>query len=565
MNTVVNADRELYAGPVPELKNKTIIDSGTRSNDEYSMELVTGSAVIDLLLNDAAFQKSWDTLYECCPWATVFQNRQFIAAWYTVYREQHLPILIKSVERGQLTGILPMVLLNASEEGKITAAGHYDAQYQTWLAAPSNGDAFIKKALAELMKQFPGVAISFRFLPPGTPLDWLKEDAKWRKCGIVQSYSRPLINFNNPEHAKLFQKKHFKHKLNRLKKSGEFRFETVTDIETFESSLHEMTILFDFRQSAMFNKNHFRDDPAKKAFLLKLFHLNLLHTTLMKVDGKIIAAVIAVTGKDGWVYLAGINCHSPFNSRFYSPGFMHFILLAKQLAEEGVQYFDLTPGYDAYKEELSNLHDEVHELVISSKTPFRIKKQIRKWVHTRLVAAGIRPMSTELTLKRYMYLIKHRSIMSVIKQLAKRLQKKRKQQLYSIQSSTNPSREKIALQKDNLNDLLQFEHGKRTGITRWEFMEDAMYRFDDKQHCFTCSENGRLLCCAWFSYRDDDNAIVLQHLYYHASAKDRVQNFLQSIIDVAVNEERSSIYFVSDLFQVGIRSMLVTDFNAIKI
>ena len=92
-----------------------------------------------------------------------------------------------------------------------------------------------------------------------------------------------------------------------------------------------------------------------------------------------------------------------------------------------------------------------------------------------------------------------------------------------------------------------------------------MYRFYYKKNCFTCSENGRLLCCAWFSYRDDDNAIVLQHLYYHASAKDRVQNFLQSIIDVAVNEERSSIYFVSDLFQVGIRSMLVTDFNAIKI
>jgi len=132
MNIVVaNAENELYAGPVPELKNKTTIDPEPRSNDEYSMELVAGSAVIDLLLNDAAFQKSWDTLYECCPWATVFQSRQFIAAWYTVYRQQHLPILIKSVERGQLTGILPMVLLNTSKEDKITRAGHYDAQYQT--------------------------------------------------------------------------------------------------------------------------------------------------------------------------------------------------------------------------------------------------------------------------------------------------------------------------------------------------------------------------------------------------------------------------------------------------
>ena len=542
------------AGPSPALQNITPLDAGTLSNDGYTIELISGSAVIDLLLNDGGFQQNWDALYASCPWATVFQGRQFVAAWYQAYCEQHLPILVRAVERGQLKGVLPMVLLN---EGRITGAGHYDAQYQTWLAAPVGGNTFIKKALTELIKQYPGNPISFRFLPHGTPMSWLKEDKHWSQCSIIQPYSRPLLNFNDPEHTKILNgRKHFKNKLNRLKKLGEVRFETIRDLKTFEKSLTEMALLFDFRQSALFNKSHFKDDPVKKEFLLELFRLNLLHTTVLNVNGKMMAAVIAVTGENGWVYLAGINCHSPVNARFYSPGFMHFILLFKQLAEESVQYFDLTPGYDPYKEELANQHDEVTELVISSKKKFLIKKRVRKWVHTRLVAAGIRPMTIELALKKYNYLVRRRSVMSVIKGMANRLHKKRKQQLYLVQANTLSAAKKISLHKDNLRDLMQFECGKRAAVTRWEFLGDAVYRLERGQHCYTWTENGRLLCCAWFSYPDAasaqkdndlvrDNTIELQGFYYHGTAKDRLPDFLHGMIEATVNNERNSIYFLA--------------------
>jgi CelD/BcsL family acetyltransferase involved in cellulose biosynthesis len=555
MNIAPNPEKETAAGPSPALQNKITIDAGTRSNDGYTIELIAGSAVIDLLLNDAGFQQSWDTLFASCPWATVFQGRQFVAAWYQAYQQQHLPILVRAVERGQLKGMLPMVLLN---EGRITGAGHYDAQYQTWLAAPIEGNTFIKKALAELIKQFPGNPISFRFLPNGTPMTWLKEDQQWSQRSIVQPYTRPLLNFSDPEHTKILSgRKHFKNKLNRLKKLGEVRFETIRDLKTFEKSLNEMALLFDFRQSALFNKSHFKDDPIKKEFLLELARLNLLHTTVLSVNGKIMAAVVAVTGVNGWVYLAGINCHSPVNARFYSPGFMHFILLFKQLNEEGVQYFDLTPGYDTYKEELANQHDEVTELVISSKKKFLIKRRIKKWVHTRLVAAGIRPMTIELALKKFNYLLRRRSALSVVKGMAERLHKKRKQQLYLVQANRLPAAIKVTLHKDNLRDLMQFECGKRADVTRWEFLGNAVYRLERGQHCYTFAENGRLLCCAWLSYPDAasaekdsdlvrDHTIELQGFYCHEAARDRLPDFLHGMLEATMNKERNSIYFLAN-------------------
>jgi hypothetical protein len=518
--------------------------------------------VIDALIQDARFQQSWDALYASCPWATVFQSRPFIAAWYQVYRDQHLPILIKAVENGQLKGELPVVLLNTNANdphagkgrSRITGVGHYDAEYQTWLAAPADADTFITKALAELRKQFPGYAITFRFLSPGTSLDWIRADTTWRKCSIVQSYDRPLINFKDEEADKIFQRNHFKNKINRLKRLGEMQFEQIRDLESFKHCLHEMAVLYDFRQSALFNKSPFKDDPAKDEFLLQLFGLQLLHVTVLKANGKTMAAVAAVAGKDNWMHLAGVNCHTPFNARFYSPGFLHFILLAKQLSAEGTHYFDLSPGYDAYKDDLANLHDQVKELVISPSLKFHLKRQLKKWIHGRLIAAGIRPMTTELAVKKYLYLARRRTVVSVIKGMVNRLQPKRKKQLYRMENGALPSTIKMVVHTNNLRDLMQFDAGKRAAVTRWEFLEDAMMRLERGQHCYTRAENGSLLCCAWFSNPDPGSAaakntettLELQSLYCHDVAKDRLPAFVQGVMEEIVNKEKKNYLLAED-------------------
>lgn len=565
MNTAVNTTNKLYENPALEVKNKPVIATATRLYDSNSFELITGEAVIALLSADSGFQQSWDLLFDSCPWATVFQSRSFIVAWYQAYSHEHCPVLVKSIENGQLNGILAMVIMDTpandnhgtTKGGRITAAGHYDGLYQTWLATPANGDAFISKALTGIMKQFPAHTITLRFMPPGTPMAWLKNDSKWQQYSILQSHARPFINLKTASEEKTFQrKKHFKHKLNRLKRLGEVVFEKIEDLQRFEAALNDMAIMYDFRQSALFNKNPFTEDPVKKEFLLELFRLQLLHVTVLKVNEIIIAAIVSVGGKD-WMYLAGLNCHSPVYARLYSPGLLQFIMVAQQLADEGYTYFDLTPGYDAYKEELANEHDEVYELVISSRPAFRFKKRLRKWVHSRLIAWGKRPMTVELAMKHYSYLAKHRTPASLIKQLFKRFEKKEKLQRFWVQSYALLPTGRISLNKDCITDLQQFTTGKRSGLTEWEFRSDALYRLERGQHCYTWVEDGCLMACAWFSYQDAqtakkednqeaDNTLEFLGLYCHATAQDQLNCFIKEVINAAVNKERKNYIFTSE-------------------
>lgn len=564
MNPATSPANELYESPVPGVKPEQVIETGPGLKDNDLFELITGDDVMALLITDSGFRQSWDLLFAACPWATVFQSRAFITAWYQAYREEHYPVLIKAVENGQLKGLLPMVLLDTkvydehtpAKKGRIAFAGHYESLYQTWLAAPSDGDAFIKKALTELLERFPNHTISLRFVPRGTPLDWVKKDKQWQQYCILQTHTRPLIKLSHTEEEKIFQRrKHFKHKFNRLKRAGEVQFETIKDLHSFESSLPEMAVMYDFRQSALFNKSPFTEDPAYKELMLELFRLQLLHVTVLKLNGKMIAAIVAVGEKD-WMYLAGINCHSPVNARWFSPGFLHFILLSQQLSEEGYNFFDLTPGYDTYKDELANDHDEVHELVISGKPAFRLKRRLRKWVHARLIAAGKRPMTAELSLKWFMYLLKHRTPGSLLKELLRRLQRKEKQQRYWLQAYT-PAATGISLKKDDLTDLQEFATRKKSNLSKWEFLGNAAYRLERGQHCYTWVENGRLLACAWFSYQDpqaakkddkpeNDNTIELLELYCHADAKDRLTGFVNEVIDRAVNKEKKNYLQTSE-------------------
>lgn len=525
-----------------ELNDITKTDINPESS--YSIELLIGPAVIDLLLSPE-FQKNIDRLFEACPWATIFQNRLYITAWYQVYQKTHLPILVKGEVNGHLIGVLPVVLLHTQEidihknSNRITGVGHYDAEYQTWLAIPAYGELFIREALGKLIKQFPGNPISFRYLPPGTPLNWVKDDKLWRSYSTVQLHTRPLIKLSEPDHAKLLESKQFKNKLNRLKRLGEVRLEPIADLESFKNHLTELTVLYDFRFGALFNKQIFKNDPAKKEFLLELFRLQLLHATILKVNGEIFAAVVAIAGK-GWLHLSGFTCHSPFKARSYSPGLLHFSFLAKKLKEEQMQYLDLTPGYDFYKDKLANMHDEVHELVISRKVTYRIKKRIKKWVQVKLITAGIRPMTVELQLKKYFYLLKNSSVLTILKKISKKLRSNTLQKRYVLKAKAFSPDVKISLQKNNLDHLMQYKGSKETGISRWEFLADAMRRLEIGQYCYTWAENNQLLSCTWFN--TFDNEIELKDLYFYTKDRYQLQSFVFNLID-HVAPEKGTIGF----------------------
>lgn len=358
------------------------------------------------LLSQDLFLTDWDALYKACPWTTVFQSRAFVATWYKTYRSKYLPIIIRAVYDGKLTGLITLAAPASGNKGHIVGAGQFEAEYHAWLTDASDDGSFIKAALSKVQQQFPHFAIHLRYIPPQAPLQWVSEQY-WKKRSVVYAVSRPLMDMNDPGRDKMFRKEEFRSKLNRLKRLGQVEFERVTSKDHFAAIVKELIVLYDFRRGAMFNKNLFKEEPLKADFLMGLFEQNLLHVTVLKVNGQIFASIAATTMNDQ-LHLCGINVHIPFHAKYFSPGFVHFILLGQQLAKEGVAVFDLTPGGDFYKKRMAIRHDQVYELMITNSRSYRIKRLLRKRIYEWLEKKGKWPMETELALRKRLYLLKGR-------------------------------------------------------------------------------------------------------------------------------------------------------------
>lgn len=533
------------------------------------VELLVGSEVFKLL-NNKEFQVSWDTLYTSCSWATVFQSREFVTAWYTIYREEYLPILIKAEDNGQLQGLLTVALIIPrtgvsydlrKKRVRIVGAGHFDAEYQTWLADDGDGIEFIKKALSEIREQFPKSDILFRYIPAQVPVEWVKADVQWQRRCVIEPFRRPLMDMSDPDLPKLFRKSEFRNKLNRLKKLGELRFEQITDIDTFTAILPELTVQFDFRQGAMFNKNRFRENPLKADFLVALFQQKLLHVTVLRTEQQILAAIVALAGKE-WVHLGGINIHSPLNANYYSPGFVNFLMLGQFLSEEGYAMFDLTPGGDSYKERLATTYDFVYELTVTNNPAYYIKRGLRKLVHDNLIKAGLRPMSVELSVIRKVYLLKAKLRVFkkrgffhlVIEQLAS-IGKSKEFTVFQVKPEDFNEDNLIKVQWNSFKDLLDYNQGI-SHKTRWEFLEDAMRRFEVGEQSFSWAEDGVLLACAWLG--DPKTMIkskalgvhlpkdgqVLEVNYCLADSKMKVEGFIASVAGMVFSQRKNTELYV---------------------
>ncbi len=143
---------------------------------------------INLLIGDQVysaiqeehFQMEWDSLYQKCSWSTVFQNRNFVTHWYLIYKDEFIPIMVTLFKGQRLVGLLTMSIFSQKEgtapkqyRGKIVGAGHYEAEYQSWLSTEEHNDKFIHQALTLITHNFPHCHIFFRYLIPQVPLGWI--------------------------------------------------------------------------------------------------------------------------------------------------------------------------------------------------------------------------------------------------------------------------------------------------------------------------------------------------------------------------------------------------------
>lgn len=501
-------------------------------------KIVTGEDAFSLF-SDAEFQKQWDLLYTGCSWATAFQSRIFVVSWFRIFRKEYYPIVVISEsDEGELTGILPLATrqesLNKGKRLKIFGAGEFEAEYQVWISREDNRDLFIRSAFQQLMEEFPGCNILFRFIPDGSVLDWIENDPLWKKRLVVQPFRRPLMEINSPEiHGLLKLQRQFKTKYNRLNRLGKVRFERVWEVEEFKVILEELMLQFDFRQGAMFNKNQFRDNPKKGELLFDLFKQGLLHVTILKVDDEIIASMAAIYDKK-WVHLQGLNSHSPFYSRF-SPGILHFYLLGQKLVEEQADVFDLTPGGDLYKERWATTHDTVYALTLTSDPKYFVKRQLKRITYDWLIKAGYRPMTVELQIKKKLYLFKRKGIRGLLKTTSNN----DRLEVYKTGLSQNEV-SPLPVKKNKVRDLLDYE-GSQAQLTRWEFTERAMADFGEGKNVYSYSDGDQLFACIWEGNRPEsniaapgfvfpDNAVFLSNLYCHADFSLQAERFMHSVI-----------------------------------
>ncbi|MBX0332368.1 GNAT family N-acetyltransferase [Pontibacter sp. HSC-14F20] len=542
----------------------------TESNTLYpevedKIELSAGEDALKILL-DENFQVEWNSLYQSCHWATVFQTPNYTNAWYKLYKKQYIPILITSYRGNRVTGILNLCM--NLKQLEINGAGSTDAYYHTWLAEEYNKESFIKSALHKVREHFPGYTINLFQLPPHTPLKWLETDEQWRALTVLKSYDRPLVDLTHPELSKLYTKKQFKENRNRLKRLGELTFEHVTCIDILSDMFDEMMDQYDFRKGATLNMLPFRSDPQKKDFLLDLFKLKMLHVSVLKMNDKIVASLIATIGKDRWVHGAGINTHAPTFAA-YSPGFTSFIMLAQQLASAGYEMLDLSTGDQPYKQRLANSEDQVYALIIKSKAKsiLNVPNSIKKLINESALKIGIDYKSSRTRFRRSKKLmmekwrlLSQQDFKTWLKEAVRDTLSREKEKIYKINTDNNRILSKstyVNISQNNIKDLLNFTAG-HTLKTRWEFLAEAMCRLEHGEHVFTYTENGTLKACIWVSGATKKKNLyasklayptvgtVLNGLYFQPDYQNRLPMFLEAVCaKIKSNRPEEPIYVIT--------------------
>lgn len=514
-----------------------------------TLKLLIG-ADAESLLKDQTFQQQWRSLYTSCVWATIFQGADFVTTWYEVYRAPFKPVLItETFPDGSLCGLLTLAMTPDSKQ--LMFAGAKQAEYHTWLAASDRGDSFIAAAMDLLRTSFSGLTLTFEYLPPGTPKQWLELDQPWAKQSRLVMWTRPLMKLGDGENLrKSLKKSANKSRLNRLKRLGDVQFEQLHSSAALATVFDDIIAYYDFRQGAVNDSVYFQTDPLRKPFYLALMDIqDLLHATVLKVGDRVVAAHLGLS--DGQQCTLGMPAHSPFYA-VHSPGKLQLLMLGVELAQQGFDTLDLTPGGDAYKERFATDHDQVHILTIFlsnqawPKQIAELKVKGKSIVKRSVQAAGIE-WSTAKELGQKLRRLRLKNAIDWPKSLWKK-QRRMESKIYCYQAEQARAENCTnSFKRDCLDDLLLFQPVD-PDQTRQDFLSVCLSRLESGQHVYTYSEQGCLLAACWLVERQETTVLTeldrgddfqpesaLIHDYYlHSSLQS--QGYSRSLLLHIVND-----------------------------
>ena len=469
----------------------------------------------DGLLASTDFQAQWRSLARDCPWSTALQSPEFACTWYRIYSGRYTPLILARHDGGsRLNGLLLLAVERTT--GRLTFAGSHQSEYNVWLALP--GDAtFIAEALRRLSELgFP--AITFTYLPPATPLDWL--DGEWKERATLRAVRRPLLTVSTPDAiTESITKKKNRRRMEKLQAGQSLEFFELQTPEQLDEYYDEIINYCDLRQGAAHGSCPFRDDPQKRVFYRALMtHPGLLHVTVFKSGNRLLAAHIGVRNKQE--VMLGIVAHSPFLAE-HSPGKLHVLQLGLMLHEQGFSALDLTPGGDAYKDDRATSYDEAHVLTV-----FLSDKALRSH---RVSAAG---RSAAKSIARILHLdrehmarlrsiakkaLSHpfRAVRSLFRLLGRRLWSSTEMRLYRARAEDIDKLAPKNFQRDSIRDLLCYEAGAE-GRPRQSFLSDVMARLASGIHPYSMVRDNILVHYGWLTERSKQSFMTeVQHPYQY--------------------------------------------------
>lgn len=445
------------------------------------------------LIASPQFQTQWRDLATKCSWATALQSPEFVCSWYQCYGELYRPLILARYAPGeQLDGLMALGVGRAG--GKLTVAGSHQAEYQVWLALTGE-QTFVIDCL-EKLRQLGFRSLSFTYLPPGTPLGWLKNG--WSNASTFRSVQRPLLTVDNIDAVReSLAKKKNRRRLEKLQESGPLSFLELHAPQELDAYYDDIIDFYDFRMGAVNGTCPFREDPRKRAFYRMLMAQNLLHVTVMKIGERLVASHIGVRNKNDVVL--GIVGHSPFEAA-HSPGKLHILQLGLLLHEEGFSNLDLTPGGDPYKEDRATRYDEAHELTV-----FLDKKAFAGHRRSRRVQAFEKQVATILRLDKQ-GLSRLRSFLqnpirrlgSLPSSLRKWIWSSEEMRFYRAEVNAVGSADS-EIRRDNLRDLLCYEPAEPNSRSKQEFLSDSLTAIESGVHSYSHTRNDRLESCAWLA------------------------------------------------------------------
>jgi CelD/BcsL family acetyltransferase involved in cellulose biosynthesis len=453
-------------------------------------------------LHSGELREEWETLYAGCPWASVFQSYSYASTWYEIYRSQFTPLIVAGIsDDGVLCGLL---LLALGADGNPVAAGGRQAEYQVWLARPLDGDAFIEMALDRLGAECPGRALRLRYLPPNTPIGWLRS-ADFAGASVLNTVRRGIMDLDVAQTEAALRKKRNRNKLNQLERVGPVTYERLTDPAAMDALIEEIIPYCDLRHGALHDVLPFRGDPLKQPFYRALARLpGLLWVSVLRCGERIASAEIDIDNR-GQLAL-GFGGLAPSLMRS-SPGRLHMLFLARDFAQQGHKSIDLTPG-GGYKDLLASHFDEVYKVRVAlgarRRLSWRADAAARRVAKSVIARTGADPSELMEQAARF-----RRSLDTAgpgsrptraLRALKERVWSDREVQLFAIDERSSASLPgETPMRADRLADLVAYRQGVIGFEPRRAFLRLALSHLEQGSRPYTRVEGGDLIASAWVS------------------------------------------------------------------